>query len=88
MVEVYKDDRQVGYINRTITGNNSDTDYVWHRDRRDRKVVPIKSDGWYIQFDNEMPIEMEEGKEIFIEKNVYHRVIKGNGNLELQIWES
>jgi hypothetical protein len=35
-----------------------------------------------------MPIEMEEGKEIFIEKNVYHRVIKGKGDLELQIWES
>jgi len=88
LVEVYTDDRQVGYFNRTITSNHSDTDYVWHRDHRDRKVVPIKSDGWYIQFDNEMPIKMEEGKEIFIEKNVYHRVIKGNGNLELQIWES
>ena len=88
MVDVYKDNRQVGFFNRTISGDHIDTDYVWHRDRRDRKVVPIKSNGWYIQFDNEMPIEMEEGKEIFIEKNVYHRVIKGKGDLELQIWES
>jgi len=31
---------------------------------------------------------MEKGKEIFIEKEVYHRVIKGKGDLELQIWES
>ena len=88
MVDVYKDVRQVGYFNRSISADHIDTDYVWHRDRRDRKVVPIKSDGWYIQFDNEMPIEMEEGKEIFIEKDTYHRVIKGKGNLELQIWES
>ena len=88
MVDVYKDNRQVGYFNRSISDDHSDTDYVWHCDRRDRKVVPIKSDGWYIQFDNEMPIEMEEGKEIFIEKDTYHRVIKGKGNLELQIWES
>lgn len=88
MVDVYKDNRQVGCFNRSISDDHSDTDYVWHRDRRDRKVVPIKSDGWYIQFDNEMPIEMEEGKEIFIEKDTYHRVIKGKGNLELQIWES
>jgi len=88
LVEVYRDDRQVGYFNRTISCDSIDTDYVWHRDRRDRKVVPIKCDGWHIQFDNEMPIEMEEGKEIFIEKDTYHRVIKGKGNLELQIWES
>jgi len=88
LVDVYKDNRQVGYFNRNISADYSDTDYVWHRDRRDRKVVPIKCDGWHIQFDNEMPIEMEEGKEIFIEKNVYHRVIKGKGDLELQIWES
>ena len=88
MVDVYKDNRQVGYFNRSISADHSDTDYVWHRDRRDRKVVPTKSDGWYIQFDNEMPIEMEEGKEIFIEKDTYHRVIKGKGNVELQIWES
>ena len=88
MVDVYKDNRQVGYFNRTISDDHSDTDYVWHRDRRDRKVVPIKCDGWHIQFDNEMPIKMEKGKEIFIEKEVYHRVIKGKGDLELQIWES
>jgi len=88
LVDVYKDVRQVGYFNRNISADHSDTDYVWHRDHRDRKVIPIKSNGWYIQFDNEMPIEMEEGKEIFIEKDTYHRVIKGKGDLELQIWES
>ena len=89
MVEVYKDDnRQMGSFYRTISVHHSDTDYVWHRDRRDRKVVPLQCEDWYIQFDNEMPIKMEEGKEIFIEKEVYHRVIKGKGDLKLQIWES
>jgi hypothetical protein len=78
----------MGSFNRTISVDHNDTDYVWHRDRRDRKVVPLQCKDWYIQFDNEMPIKMEEGKEIFIEKDIYHRVIKGKGDLKLQIWES
>ena len=50
----------MGSFNRTISVDHNDTDYVWHRDRRDRKVVPLQCKDWYIQFDNEMPFNMEE----------------------------
>jgi hypothetical protein len=38
-----------------------------------------------IQLDNELPILLEKGKEIFIPKGLYHRVIKGNGDLKVSI---
>ena len=94
MVDVYKDNRQVGYFNRSISDDHSDTDYVWHRDRRDRKVIPIKSNGWYIQFDNEMPIEMEEGKDVELNKpkvggpKKYYVYVKdpSTGNIKKVSW--
>ena len=38
---------------------------------------------WMFQFDNELPFQME-GK-FFIPMGVYHRVIKGSGDLKLKI---
>jgi hypothetical protein len=35
--------------------------------------------------DNQMPKSLTEGKEYFIPKGVYHRVIKGNGDLKVEI---
>lgn len=61
-----------------------DTDsgeYMWHRDREDRIIKPLEKTNWQIQFDNELPIVIE-GK-IFVPMGVYHRVIKGDGNLKI-----
>lgn len=61
-----------------------DTDsgeYMWHRDREDRIIKPLEKTNWRIQFDNELPIAIEG--EIFIPMGVYHRVIKGTGNLKI-----
>lgn len=61
-----------------------DTDsgeYMWHRDREDRIIKPLEKTDWRIQFDNELPIVIEG--EIFIPRGVYHRVIKGTGNLKI-----
>jgi hypothetical protein len=40
-----------------------------------------------IQFDDELPEVLEEGKEFFIPKGLYHRVIKGNADLVVLIEE-
>jgi len=59
----------------------------WHFDQRDRKVKVVKSNGWSIQLDNKLPKVMNEGDTLFIPKGVYHRVIKGNGELIVKIKE-
>ena len=55
----------------------------WHRDWEDRIVEPISETNWKVQFDNQLPIKIE-GK-IFIPKGVYHRLIKGDGDLEIKL---
>jgi len=57
----------------------------WHMDKEDRQVKVIKSNGWKLQLDNQLPIYLEEGKTYFIEKYSFHRVIKGSGNLIVEI---
>jgi hypothetical protein len=60
---------------------------IWHRDYCDRLIEVIKSNGWSIQKDNEMPQKLTEGLQIFIEAGEYHRVIKGDGDLVIKIHE-
>ena len=57
----------------------------WHMDKEDRQVKVIKSNGWKLQLDNQLPIYLEEGKTYFIEKYSFHRVLKGSGNLIVEI---
>lgn len=57
----------------------------WHRDREDRLVEIIESDGWELQFDDELPFKLKKGMSVIIPEGVYHRVIKGNGNLKVSI---
>lgn len=59
----------------------------WHFDEQDREVTIIESNGWGFQMDNELPIILKEGDTIFIPKGVYHRVIKGDGDLKIKILE-
>ena len=63
---------------------NSD-EFKWHRDREDRLITIIEGNGWGIQIDNELPKQLEVGKQYIIPEGVYHRVIKGNGNLKVSI---
>jgi len=58
-------------------------DYMWHRDREDRIIESIDETDWMIQIDNELPKKIEE--KVFIPMGVYHRVIKGSGNLTIKL---
>jgi len=58
-------------------------DLEWHRDREDRIVEVIGETDWQLQMDNELPKVMT-GK-LFIPKETWHRVIKGNGDLKVKI---
>ena len=67
---------------RIFESNTNELDLTWHRDNEDRIVESIGETNWKIQFDNELPKKLEK---IFIPKGVYHRLIKGDGDLKLKI---
>jgi hypothetical protein len=60
-------------------------DLVWHRDAEDRTIKVISSNGWKLQMDNELPKDLIIGESHFIPKKEYHRVIKGEGELIVEI---
>ena len=68
---------------RTFTQSVEDEDLVWHRDYEDRIVKCLEKTNWKFQFDNELPISFDN--EIFIPKGVYHRIIKGDGDLVIEV---
>lgn len=59
----------------------------WHQDLRDRLVTIVESGGWEFQIENELPIKLLDATQIKIQKFVWHRVIKGEGNLIVEIEE-
>lgn len=70
---------------RVFTESVEDGELKWHRDREDRIVKVIESNRWFLQIDNELPVELIVGESYFIPKGEYHRVIKGNGDLKVSI---
>ena len=75
------------YIIREFSGDVNESELVWHRDKKTRKVTILQGEGWKIQMDNSLPETLEEGREYHIPKMEYHRLIKGTGNLLLHIKE-
>lgn len=56
-------------------------EFKWHWDEEDRTIHSIDETDWMFQFDNQLPIQIQ-GK-IDIKKGVWHRIIKGTGDLTL-----
>ena len=73
------------YVIREFSEDVDGEELVWHRDRQNRKVHILVSNGWKLQMEDRLPIPLETGKEYYIGKNTYHRVIKGEGNLVVRI---
>lgn len=67
---------------RTFTQDIPEEELVWHRDREDRIIEPLHDTDWKLQYDNNVP---ESLKRLFIRKGVYHRLIKGTGDLKLKV---
>lgn len=68
---------------RTFKKEVDSGEMAWHRDREDRIIESFGPTDWLIQFDNELPIRID-GK-IFIPKGIYHRLIKGSGDLRIKL---
>ena len=67
--------------------NESNEDYVWHRDLEDRHIMVLDGCGWMFQFDNELPFFINKDDEFFVPKMVYHRIIPGTTPLRIKIDE-
>ena len=65
---------------------SQDTDsgeFCWHRDRESRIIESLNNTDWMVQIDNELPKKIEG--EVFIPMGVYHRLIKGTGDLKIKL---
>ena len=70
---------------RTFSSSVEDEELIWHRDDEDRHVVVLKSDGWFLQLDDELPQELTPGATYVISKHVWHRVLKKKSAQELVV---
>jgi len=76
-----------GKLVRVFTLDVSVDELKWHQDLRDRKSTVVEDGGWSFQIENELPVKLCDAKQISIPKFVWHRVIKGDGNLIVEIEE-
>ena len=72
---------------RTFSPDVDEDELKWHQDLTDRKVTIVESGGWSFQMEDELPNKLQNAKQIFIPKLVWHRVIKGKGELVVEIEE-
>ncbi len=75
-------------IRRTFTPDVDSDELKWHQDLKDRKVTVVEDGGWSFQMENFLPVKLCDAKQLSIPKFVWHRVIKGDGNLIVEIEES
>jgi len=83
----YKEKNKKNIKERLFKENLNDAELVWHRDKKDREVTIVETNGWMFQMDNELPVILNEGDVINIPKNTYHRILKGTGDLKIKIKE-
>lgn len=69
---------------RTFSQDIDPIELMWHRDLKNRSVKLLEGSGWKIQLEDSLPSDFTE---IIIPKLSWHRVIKGSGNLILEIKE-
>ena len=70
---------------RTFPADVDEMDLIWHADKENRIITVLEGNGWKFQFDEELPIEMTKGLSISIFKGRIHRVIKGHGQLKIEL---
>jgi len=70
---------------RTFSKDVDKMSLIWHTDQEDRTLTVLEGKGWQFQRDNELPLALNEGDNIFIPMGQIHRVIKGSTDLKLKI---
>lgn len=76
-----------GKLIRIFSPDVDSDELKWHQDLMDRKVTIIEAGGWSFQIDDDLPNKLSNAQQITIPKLVWHRVIKGNQDLVVEIEE-
>jgi hypothetical protein len=76
-----------GKMVRVFTPEVDSDELKWHQDLKDRKVTVIEDGGWSFQMENFLPHKLQIATQIEIPKLLWHRVIKGEGKLVVEIEE-
>ncbi len=72
---------------RVLSCDVDSDELVWHRDKSNRLVNIIQGGDWKFQSEDELPISLTDGMQIYIPKETFHRVIKGCKDLIILITE-
>lgn len=70
---------------RVFSASLDEEELVWHRDKENREIEVISGLNWKFQYDNCLPAVIKPGDKIWVEKNEWHRIIKGDTNLKLVV---
>ena len=87
MSKPYAETKSKSIIYRSFDTDVDNAELVWHRDKKTRLVEVIGGKGWYFQSDNKLPIELKVGDVFTIQKETYHRILKGKTPLKVMIKE-
>lgn len=68
---------------REFSQDTDSSEFLWHRDKEDRIIEPIEETDWLFQLDDKLPQKIEG--QIFIPKEIFHRIIKGTGDLKIKL---
>ncbi len=66
----------------------AESELIWHRDKKDRRIRIISGVDWQLQLDNDLPVTMNIGDVFQIPKMLHHRLIRGKGKLIIEIEEN
>jgi len=74
------------WVIREFTENIDPIELLWHRDEEDRVIEALHKTDWQIQLEDQLPLPIAD--KINIQKEQWHRLIKGTGALTLKIYKS
>lgn len=81
----FRENIEDGFNIRVFDSNIDEMELKWHFDEEDRIVVCEHLTNWSFQMDDELPIKIPHNTPIFIPKGIYHRIIKGDGDLTVKV---
>ena len=87
MKHPFRQKRVNGKLIREFNKDVDSSELVWHRDHADRDVKVCSGKNWQLQLENRLPVKLVPGKTYFIPARTYHRVIKGQSDLVVEIKE-
>jgi hypothetical protein len=81
---IYRDaEIEEGSIIRTFDEMIDPIELQWHRDSEDRTIISLNETNWLIQLEDRLPQSLNAP--VFIKRENWHRLIKGDGELLIKI---